>query len=128
MVVTRNSEIIFISNNVKEIQNSVKRIKLFEYLKSNATENGFIFQQKTHSCINDEIRWRDKFNGDLFFSHRKTNSCGVVIGFYVSKIIEQTNKVSDKSGRILLVEAKIDDMIFLLINIYNANTESETRH
>ena len=128
MVFTRNSEITFISNNVKEIQNSGKRIELFEYLKSNATANGFIFQQKTHSCINDEIRWRDEFHGDLFFFHRKTNSCGVAIGFYVSKIIEQTNKVSDKSGRILLVEAKIDDMIFLLINIYNANTESETRH
>ena len=51
-----------------------KRIKLFEYLKS-----GFIFLQEKHSCrkINEVIRWSDKFNGELFFSHGKTNSCRV---------------------------------------------------
>ena len=39
--------------------------------------------------------------------------------------MKQTNKKSDKSGRVLLVEATIDDTVFVLINIYNANTESE---
>ena len=120
-----NSEITFISNNVKGIQNSVKRIKLFEYLKSYVTAYGFIFLQETHSCINDEIKWRGEFNGELFFSHGKTNLCGVAIGFYGSKKIEQINQISDKSGRILLVEATINDTVFVLINIYNANTESE---
>ena len=120
-----NSEITFTSNNVKGIQNSVKRIKLFEYLKSYVTGNGFIFLQETHSCINDEIMWRDEFNGELFFSHGKTNSCGVAIGFYGPITIEQINKISDKSRRILLVEATIDDMLFVLINIFNANTESQ---
>ena len=120
-----NSEITFISNNVKGIQNSVIRIKLFEYLKSYVTVNGFIFLQETHSYINDEVKWRDEFNGELFFSHEKTNSCGVAIGFYGSKTIEQTNKISDKSGRNLLVEATIDDTVFVLISIYNAHTESE---
>ena len=62
------------------------------------------------------------FNGELFFSYGKTNSYG---GFYRSKTIEQTNKISDKSGRMLLVEATIDDMVFVLINIYNAKTQLE---
>ena len=75
--------------------------------------------------VNDEIKWRDEFNEELFFSHGKTNLCGVAIGFYGSKTIEQINKISDKSGRILLVEATVDDTVFVLINIYNANTESE---
>ena len=96
-----NNKITFISNNVKGIQNSGKIIKLFEYLKSCVTVNGFIFLQETHSCINDKIKWRDEFNGELFFSHGKANSYGVVIGFYGSKIF------------------------ILLINIYNANTEFE---
>ena len=39
--------------------------------------------------------------------------------------MEKTNKISDKSGRILLVEATIDDMVFPLINIYNSNTKLE---
>ena len=77
-----------------------------------------------HYCINNEIRWRDEFNIELFFSHEKIK-CRVAIGFYGSKTIEKTNKISDKSGRILLVEATIDDMVFPLINIYNSNTELE---
>ena len=43
----------------------------------------------------------------------KTNSCEVAIGFYVSKTVEQTNKISDKSGGNFLVEA-IDDPVFAL--------------
>ena len=54
---------------------------------------------------------------------RIKNSCRGAI--YGSKTIEQTKKISDKSGRILLVEVKIDDTVFVLINIYNANTELE---
>ena len=120
-----NNKITFISNNVKGIQNSVKRIKLFEYLKSCVTENGFNFLQEIHSCISDEIKWRDEFNSELFFFHGKTNLCRVAVGFYRSKTIKQINKIPDKSGRILLVEGKINDTVFILINIYNANTESE---
>ena len=39
----------FISNNVKGIQASKKRLKLFEYLKQNINFNGFILFQETHS-------------------------------------------------------------------------------
>ena len=85
--------------------------------------NEFILLQETHSCVKDEIRWRDQFNGELFFSHGKTNSCWVTISFYGSKTIEQANKISDKSGRILLGEVTLNDKLFLLINIYTANTE-----
>ena len=75
--------------------------------------------------MSDQIKWRDEFNGELFLSHGNTNPCGVAIDFYGSKTIEKINKISDKSGRILLVEATVDDTVFVLINIYNANTESE---
>ena len=75
LIVIINSEITFISDNVKGIQNSVNRIKLLEYLKSYVTGNGFIFLQEKHSCINDEIKWSNEFNGELFFSNgKKTHS------------------------------------------------------
>ena len=34
-------------------------------------------------------------------------------------------KASDKNGRILILEAFIDDTEFILLNLYNANTENE---
>ena len=34
----------------------------------------------------------------------------------------------DNLGRILVIEVKIDDSVFVLINIYNAKTEPEQSH
>ena len=71
----------FISNNVKRLKAISKPIKIFEYLKNYVTSNGFIFLQETHSSVKDEKIWNDEFGGQLFFSHGKTNSCGVAIAF-----------------------------------------------
>ena len=38
----------FISDNVKGICSSLKRLKIFEYLKNNLHHNGFVFLQETH--------------------------------------------------------------------------------
>ena len=81
----KDNVITFISKNVNSfmteavngIQTSQKRMKLFEYLKSYVATNGFVFLQETHSSIRDEKKWEDEFNSKLFFSHGKTNSCGV---------------------------------------------------
>ena len=76
------------SNNVKGIQTLQKRIKLFEYSKSSVTPNGLIFLKDTHSWMSNEKKWEDKFNGKLFFSHIKTNSCGVLICYCGTKKFE----------------------------------------
>ena len=76
----------FISNNGKGIQAVSKQIKIFEYLKNYVTSNGFIFLQETHSSITVEKVWSDEFEGQLFFSHGKTNSCGVAIGFVGTRL------------------------------------------
>ena len=113
----------FILNNVKEIQKSEKRIKIFEYLKNSISPNGFVFLRETHSSVDGKKRWCDELNGSLYFSHGKTNSSGVAIGHVGSKSFVLTNQTADKNGRLLLIEAIVDDVKFILINIYNCNTE-----
>ena len=105
-----------------------QNIKIFEYLKNYVTWNGFIFLQETHSSVKDEKIWNDQFEGHLFFSHGKTNSCGIAIGFVGSKAWNILNIKCDNLGCILVIEVKIDDSVFMLINMYNANTESEELH
>ena len=86
------------SNNVKGIQTLQKRIKLFEYSKSSVTPNGLIFLKDTHSSMSNEKKWEDKFNGKLFFSHIKTNSCRVLICYHGTKkfeIIIKKNNVTN---------------------------------
>ena len=115
----------FISNNVKGIQKSEKRIKIFEYLKNSIFPNRFIFLQETHSSVDDEKRWCDELDGNLYFSHGKTNSGGVAIGYVGSKSFILANQTTDKNCRLLLIEAIVDGVKFVLINIYNCNTESQ---
>ena len=109
----------FISNNVNGIQKSEKRIKIFEYIKNGISSNGFIFLQETHSSVDDEKRWCDKLNSNLHFSHGKTNSCSVALGYVVSKSFVLANQTADKNGHLLLIEAIVDDVKFVVLNIYN---------
>ena len=115
----------FISNNVKGLQCTNKRLKLIKYLKDKIVPNGFLFLQETHSTVNDEIKWKDDFKGEVFYSHGKSNSCGVLICFIGSKKFFIRNKLSDNDGRILILDVDIDDENFILINLYNPNTEGE---
>ena len=61
----------------------------------------------------------------MFSSHGKTNSFGVAIGYYGKKSLELPNKFNDKTGRVLIIEVKIENEVLLLIDLYNANTENE---
>ena len=84
-----------------------------------------MFLQETYSTVNDEIKWKDDFKGEVFYSHGKSNSRGVLICFIVSKIFFIRNKLSDNDGRILILDVDIDDENFFLINLYNPSTEAE---
>ena len=44
----------FISNNAKGLQNYLKRIKIFEYLKNNSGSNGFFLLQEPDLSLADE--------------------------------------------------------------------------
>ena len=118
-------KINFISNNVKGLQSTNKRLKLIKYFEDQIVSNGFLFLQENHSTVNDEIKWKNDFKGEVFYLHGKSNSYGVLICFIGSKKIFIRNKLSDNDGRILILDADIDDENFILINLYNPNTEAE---
>ena len=50
---------------------------------------------------------------------------GVAIVYVGLKSFVLANQTADKNGRLLLIEAIIDDVKFALINIYNCDTESQ---
>ena len=47
------------------------------------------------------------------------------MGFVRTKALNILNKKRDNLGCILAIAVKIDDFIFVLINIYNANNEPQ---
>ena len=56
-----NDRLSFLSNNVKRIKASQKRLKLFEYFRKLSTPVRFVFLQKTHSSVDAEK------NGTIIF-------------------------------------------------------------
>ena len=120
-----NHKLNFVFNNVKGLQNSNKRIKIFEYLKNKVTSDCFIFLQETHSNKDSKKRCSGKFKGRFFFSHGKTNSCGIAIAYYASTNISVLTTRTDSEGCIILLDMKYDDSKnYILCNTYNPNHEA----
>ena len=84
-----------------------------------------MFLQETHSSKVTEKIWSDEFNGDLFFSHGKINSCGVLVSFYGIINYSLQKKLRDNSGRNFVLDVRIVGTEYLLINLYNGNIEPE---
>ena len=113
-------------NDVKSLQSYIKRLKIFEYLENKSGPNGILVLQETHSTENENyIRWNDDFNGQTHYSHGKSNSCGVLIAFLGSITYTDRKKAPNKHGRILIIEALIDDTEFILNKLNNASTEND---
>ena len=74
---------------------------------------------------NDEQKWKDDFRSPLFFSHGKSNSCSVAIGYCGTEVLKLINTSCDKNGRIPILDAELNGTNFLLINFYNSNLELE---
>ena len=58
---TSSNILTFLTNKVKGLQSSKKRIKLIEYFRSKLNHNGFLFLQETHSTIKNENKWVNDF-------------------------------------------------------------------
>ena len=120
-----SNQISTILNNVNGVQSAKKRLKKIQYFKNKLLPQGILFLQETHSTESNEASWRDEFNATLFFSHGSSNSCGVLIGFLGKIDVNVLNQMCDNKGRILILNVTIDVKNFVLINLYNPNTENE---
>ncbi len=102
------------SLNVRGLQNLVKRKAMFLFCKN--WDSHFIFLQETHSSECEKI----------VFSHGTTRSAGVAILFNKSpgKII--TTRV-DLNGHWVALVLNIEEVFFILINIYGYNSMSHNQ-
>ena len=82
----------FIINSVKGIQSSKKRLKLIQYFKYKIGSTGVLFLQESQSNSKIEQKSKKDFKGQVFFSHGKINSCGVLIAYFGTETFLLTNK------------------------------------
>ena len=98
---------------------------MFEYFKDRIVNNGIIFLQETHSSEDTFSEWWDGFKGEVFFSHGTTSSCDGMIGYLGSKKFSVNNICKDNNGRVPIIEGEIEIGTFILLNLYNPNSETE---
>ena len=84
-----------------------------------------MFLRETHSNSKKEQKWKEDFHGKVFFSHGKTNSCGVLTSYLATEKCTVKKQQTDIDDRILILDVSINDFKYILINLYNANTEKE---
>ena len=110
-----------ISQNVCGLRNDVKRRALFLNLKQKAD---IICMQETHSDINDESFWTNEFKGNIIFSHGKTDSCGTLVAVKQNTDIEICQQKTDKDGRLVIIQFKCKEELFVLASIYAPNRDN----
>ena len=83
------------------------------------------FLQETYSTEEIENQWKKQWPGDIFFAHGSIHSRGVAILIRKSFDFKLKSTRFDAQGRYLILEATIQDVPFLLVNIYSPNTTTK---
>ena len=122
---TSSNNLTFLTSNAKGLKSSKNRIELIKYFRSTLNHNGFLFLQETHSTIKNENTRVNNFNGSVFFSHKTSTSSSVLIAYLGITFFVLNKQKTDKVGRILILDVMLDGDHYILINLYNANTETD---
>ena len=97
-----------------------------QYFKDKIGSTGVLFLQETHSDGKVKQKQKEDFKGPVFFfSNGKSNSCGVLIAYFGTGTFIVKKQQTDKERCILILNVSINDSEYILINLYNANTENE---
>ena len=81
------------------------------------------FLKETYNTEEIENQWKRQWS--IFFAHGCTHSRGVAILIRKSFDFKLKSVRSDEEGRYLILETTIQDVPFLLVNIYAPNTTSK---
>ena len=100
-----------------------KSKKIFNWVAKHGGNRGIAFLQETHSTVDIETEWSQRYKGDIIMSHGTSNSKGVAILFGEQLDYSIVKKIIDQNGRFILVLCLLQGNSFLLINSYAPNDE-----
>ena len=116
----------FLSVFCNLISAKVLRISYFNaILQRKNRVNWSIILQGTHSSSKVEQKWKEDIKSHVFFSNGKTNFCSVLTAYFGKETFNVKKQEIDKEGRILILDVSVNHSEYILINLYNANTENE---
>ena len=115
-------DVKFLSQNVRGINDSLKRQKIFNNFKEKAD---IIFVQESHSTKKVEDSWNSNWNGKIAYSHGTSASRGCMVLFKDSLDYKIIDTMRDEQGRYIMVKCLIQGQKMFLVNVYGPNKENE---
>lgn len=103
------------------VEEIIKRGHLFPRLQKKKV----LFFQETHTIRNDKTDWGLWLKGSYRLSHGTNFSAGVAILFKETINTGILSPVDVVKGCLLIVKAKIEDSVFVFVNIYAPNNGIE---
>lgn len=79
--------------------------------------------QETHSRMENEIKWKSEWGGDIYFSHGLSNSRGVMILFKTKVDYTLNSLYKDNNGRWIVMDITINNLHIILSNVYVPNED-----
>lgn len=111
------------SLNVNGLRADAKRKDLFRYFKNRKLD--MVLLQETHSTPEDETIWLREWGGRIIFAHGLSQSKGVAILIRRDVPVEVLEIKTVFQGRFVLLEVKISEFTFLLVNFYGPNEDDD---
>lgn len=118
------ADLSVISLNVNGIRDQMKRHNFFHFLRN--TRADIILLQETHSTLQDERVWSNEWGNRIVFCHGTNFSKGVAILFNRLNSAEKLQVTIDLNGRFVIMELRIENIEFLLINVYGPNEDDSS--
>jgi len=118
-----NYDFSLISLNVRGLNEEKKRKSIFNWARKQNSD--LVFLQETYSSREVEHIWANQWGGRVFFAHGSNHSRGVMILLKNGLDCEVEEKHADLDGRYIILKASVQDVSFMLINIYAPNQESQ---
>lgn len=117
------SEVNVVTLNVNGLRGESKRRSIFNLLKH--CQSNIILLQETHSTKNDERVWSNEWGSKIIFNHGTNFSKGVAVLFQRHFPVQINSTHIDTDGRYIILELKVEEIQFVLINVYGPNDDNK---
>ena len=115
------NNLIFMSFNVKGINNPIKRKKILNFLKNQDCSIAFI--QESHLTDAEHLKLKRDWVGSVFYSSFNSRSRGVAILCHKHIELKIISQEKDSAGRWIILKCDINREPFTLINLYGPNKD-----
>lgn len=112
----------FLTANTQGLGDKQKRERFYTWAKYQ--KGNIILAQETHFTATNAPFVQSEWNGEVLHNFGTSQSCGVAIFLTKNLEYEIIDVHRDNDGRLLLVNLKINDNVYTIINIYAPNDKN----